>query len=101
MKYVLEYTLRDGASASENEADAKRAQQLLAKFVPSGDVKEWVDRIDGEGGFAVLESDDPVALTKDFSIWTPLLRFKLHPVVDIGDAIPAQQEAIEFRDSIS
>jgi hypothetical protein len=101
MKFVLEYTLREGASGADNEAGAKRVQQLLAKFVPSVDVKEWVDRVDGEGGFAVFESDDPVALHKDVSLWTPYLRFKLHPVLDVGDAIPAQQEAIELRDSIS
>jgi Protein of unknown function (DUF3303) len=101
MKYVLEYTYRDGGSAAENEADAKRAQQLLAKFEPSVDVLQWVDRIDGEGGFSVFESDDPVAMHRDIEIWATMLRFALHPVLDIADAVPAQQEAIEFRDSIS
>jgi hypothetical protein len=101
MKFVLEYTLREGGSAADNEAGQQRAQDLLGKFVPSGDVKEWVQRVDGEGGFAVLESDDGVALSKDFAIWSPFLRFKLHPVVDIGEATGAEQEAIEFRNSIS
>jgi hypothetical protein len=101
MKFVLEYTFREGGSAADNEAGQKRAQQLLAKFVPSFDIKEWVDRIDGEGGFAVFEGDDPVAMTKDLATWTPFLHFKLHPVLDIGEATAAQIEAIEFRDSIS
>jgi hypothetical protein len=65
------------------------------------DVKEWVDRVDGEGRFAVFESDDPIAAQRDLSIGTPPLRSRLHPVVDTGDAIPAQQEAIELRDSVS
>ncbi len=101
MKFVLEYTYRDGGSAVDNEAAAKRAQQLLSKFEPSMDILQWVDRIDGEGGFAVFDADDPVAMHRDIEIWATMLRFKLHPVLDIADAVPAQLEAIEFRDSIS
>jgi len=101
MKFVLTYTFRDGGSLEEREAAEKRSMQLLAKFQPSVQISEWVDRIDAEGGFAVLESDDPVAMTKDIAIWAPLLRFELHPVLDVADATPAQQEAIDFRDSIT
>jgi hypothetical protein len=49
----------------------------------------------------VFESDDPVAMTKDIAIWAPLLDFELFPVIDIAEGTPAQQEAIDFRDSIS
>jgi hypothetical protein len=101
MKFVLQYTLREGASAADNEAGQKRSMQLLSKFEPSAQIKEWVDRVDGDGGFAIFETDDPIALLRDITIWTPLLRFELHPVVDVGEGTAAQQEAIEFRDSIS
>ncbi|MEX1009530.1 MAG: DUF3303 family protein [Acidimicrobiia bacterium] len=101
MKFVLAYTWRDGGSVAEREAAEKRSMQLLSKFEPSMEIATWVDRIDGQGGFAVFESDDPAAMTKDIAIWGPLLQFELHPVIDIGDATPVQQEAIDFRDSIS
>lgn len=101
MKFVLTYTLRAGGSAAENEAAQKRAQQLLSKFEPSAQISEWVDRVDGEGGFAVMTSDDATALLRDLAIWTPFLSFELHPVVDVLEGTPMQQEAIDFRDSIS
>jgi Domain of unknown function (DUF3303) len=101
MKFVLTFTVPNGGSAKEREDAEKRAMQLLAKFEPSVDISVWVDRIDGRGGFAVFESDDPVAMTKDIAIWAPLLDFELFPVIDIAEGTPAQQEAIDFRDSIS
>jgi hypothetical protein len=103
MKFVLTYTWRDGGSAAEREQMLKRSMQLLGKFSPSDptQIKEWVDRVDGEGGFALLESDDPIAMMRDIAIWIPMLRFELHPVVDVADAMPAQQEALDFLDSVS
>jgi hypothetical protein len=85
----------------QREAAQHRALQLLSKFVPSMQPTEWVDRVDGEGGFAVFESDDPVAMTRDFAIWSPIFHFELHPVLDILEATPAQQEAADFRESVS
>ena len=101
MKFVLTFTVPNGGSAKDREHAEKRAMQLLAKFEPSVDISVWVDRIDGRGGFEVFESDDPVAMTKDIAIWAPLLDFELFPVIDIAEGTPAQQEAIDFRDSIS
>jgi hypothetical protein len=101
MKFVLAFTVPNGGSAKDREHADKRAMQLLSKFVPSVDISVWVDRIDGRGGFAVFESDDPAAMTKDIAIWAPLLDFELHPVLDMTEATAAAQEAIDFRDSIS
>ena len=101
MKFVLTYVARDGGSAAEREEAAKRGMQMLSKFTPSVEMREWVDRVDGEGGFAVFEADDSTTLLRDVTIWAPFFKFELFPVVDLGDAVPAQQEAIDFRDSIS
>ena len=101
MKFVLTYTIRDGGSLSEREAAAKRGLQLLGKWQPSIEFKEWVDRVDGEGGFVVFESDDAATITKDVSIWAPMFRFELYPVMDALEGTPIQQEAVDFRDSIA
>ena len=101
MKFVLAYTTLDGGSVAEREDADKRAMQLLSKFEPNVEISMWVDRLDARGGFAVFETDDPSAILKDIAIWAPLLNFELHPVLDVGDATPLQQEAIDFRDSIS
>jgi hypothetical protein len=101
MKFVLTYTTRDGGSAKDVEAAEKRGMQLLSKFEPSVAISMWVDRLDARGGFAVFETDDPAGILKDIAIWAPFFDFELHPVMDVADATPLQQEAIDFRDSIS
>jgi hypothetical protein len=101
MKFVLTYTFRDGGSVAEREAAEKRGMQLLAKFQPSVQFSEWVDRVDGQGGFAVFESDDAATIMKDIAIWAPMFHFELYPVLDVLEATPVQQEAIDFRDSVS
>ena len=84
MKFVLAYTWRDGGSAAEREQTMKRSMQLLGKFSPSDptQIKEWVDRVD----YAPVGEGRQVGQ---------------YPVVDIGDAMPAQQEALDFLDSVS
>jgi hypothetical protein len=101
MKFVITYTLRDGGSLAEREAAAKRGLQLLGKWQPSIQFTEWVDRLDGEGGFVMFESDDAATIMKDVGIWAPMFRFELYPVMDALEGTSVQQEAVDFRDSIS
>jgi Protein of unknown function (DUF3303) len=101
MKFVLEYSNRDDGSVAEREQAEKRAMRLLSKFEPQVQISEWVNRLDGDGGFAVFESDDAAQILHDLAIWAPLLQFRLHPVIDsISSAAPIQ-EAIDFRDSVT
>ena len=101
MKFVITYTFRDGGSLVEREAAEKRGLQLLGKWQPSIEFSEWVDRLDGQGGFVVCKSDDPATIMKDIAVWAPMFNFELFPVLDVLEATPLQQEAMEFRDSIS
>jgi hypothetical protein len=101
VKFVLTYTFRDGGSLAEREAAEKRGLQLLGKWEPGIQFSEWVDRLDGQGGFVVCESDDAATIMKDIAIWAPMFVFELYPVLDVLEATPLQQEAMEFRESIS
>lgn len=101
MKFVLTYTARDGGSLAEREAADKRGLQLLSKFQPSIQFSEWVDRVDGQGGFAVFETDDAAPMMKDIAIWAAMFHFEVYPVLDVLDSTALQQEAVDFRDSIS
>lgn len=101
MKFVLTYTTRDGGSLAEREAADKRGLQLLSKFQPSIQFSEWVDRVDGQGGFAVFEADDAAPMMKDIAIWAAMFHFELYPVLDVLESTALQQEAVDFRDSIS
>jgi Domain of unknown function (DUF3303) len=61
MKYVITWKPRYGGSAAENEASVVRALEVYSKWTPAPDVTihQFVLRADGEGGFAVTESDNP------------------------------------------
>jgi hypothetical protein len=103
MKFVLTFTTRDGGSEVERFEAAKRAQALLSKWQPgpAATMREWVSRCDGNGGFAVLETDNATELLRDLTTWSSFLEFAVYPVVDVGEASAATVEAIATREALS
>jgi Protein of unknown function (DUF3303) len=103
MKYVMAWTPRLNGSAEENEAAARRGLELFSKWTPpsSTTFHQFVGRLDGAGGFAVVETDSPADLLDGVSKFIPLNEFQIHPVVDIADWTRSAQEGVEFRESIS
>lgn len=103
MKYVMAWTSRLGGSGKENEAGVRRALQLFSKWQPpdGSTFHQFVGRIDGEGGFAVVETDDPAELLDGTSKFAPFNLFQLYPVVDMADWARSAQAGADFRDSIS
>ena len=102
MKFVLEYSDRSSGSVADNLAAAESAQKLLSSWAPNpaATIHQWVQRCDGGGGFAVLETDDAGALYKDLATWSPWLEFHVHPVLDILDATPLTDEALATARSV-
>lgn len=103
MKYLVSWTARDGGSAADNEAAVKRSLQVFSKWsMPEGATfHQFLQRFDGNGGFAVIESDDPHAVMDGPMKFSPYFEFQVIPVVDILDSIALAQEGVDFRDSIS
>jgi hypothetical protein len=103
MKYVIQWTVRDGGSGAQNEEDAKRLLQLFSKWSPSPDATfhQFVERLTGTGGYAVVESDNLAAVMDGPAKFAPYLDFTVEPVVDIMESVAVGSEAIEFRDSVS
>jgi Protein of unknown function (DUF3303) len=102
MKFVLSYTVRAGGSVEERVTGGEAAQKLLANWSPSDKttIQQWVQRCDGNGGFAVVETDDQAELFRDLAVWAPWLDFDVVPVIDIGDATPITQEALQKARSV-
>jgi Protein of unknown function (DUF3303) len=100
VKYVITWSPRAGGSAEENEAAVKRSLEVYSKWSPRATVHQFVTRLDGQGGFAVLEADDPAVIARDSAIFTPYLEFGVYPVLDIDQAMGIIQEGIEFRASV-
>jgi hypothetical protein len=63
-------------------------QRRMMESVPSGVnvIKEWV-ALDTNIVFRLIDTNDPVALLKDSSIWADLGYTEMHPVMDSLDAM--------------
>jgi hypothetical protein len=97
MKFVIAYTTRVGGTATENITTGESAQKLLSNWSPSpsATMHQWLQRCDGQGGFAVVETDNAADLLRDLATWSPWLEFQLFPVLDIADTTAITQEALE------
>ncbi len=103
MKFMMTWTTRLTGSAQDNEASVKRGLELFSKWArPAGTTfHQFVGRVDGTGGFAVVETDDPKDLLDGATKFSALNEFAIHPVVDIEEWVHSAQEGIDFRESIS
>ncbi len=63
-------------------------------------IHQLVSRVDGGGGFSVVETDNPADLIGTTRKFAPFADYEIYPVVDIADGVRVSQEAIEFRESI-
>jgi hypothetical protein len=102
MKYVMTWSTRLNGSSDDNEAAARRGLELFSKWQPpaSSTFHAFVARIDGAGGFAVVETDNPADLLDGTSKFATLNEFQLYPVVDMPDWVKSAQEGVAFRESI-
>ena len=98
MKYVITWTPRDNIT----EESAARSLQVFGKWAPSegADFKEFLGRVDGQGGFAVVETDDPKLIAKDAATFSAWFDFGVHPVLEIADTAMIDATAVEFLASI-
>ena len=99
MLFQISWVRRDSAG---EEAD-KRILAILDKFTlhPNLTVHSWVERTDGCGGFALVETDDSAALMAGAPLFAPYFEFHDFPVVQHDDAVAALAEAVAFRQSLA
>ncbi len=99
MKYVVSWETRQTAS----EELQARGLQVFSKWSPSPQAtfKEFVGRVDGRGGFAVIEADDPAVVAKDMAIFGAFFDMTVYPVMEVMETAGIAAEAVEFRSSIS
>lgn len=98
MKYVVTWTARQNTT----EEGLARSLQVFGKWSPSegSTFREFLSRVDGQGGFAVVETDDPRLIAKDAASFTAWFDFGVHPVLEIADAAMIDAEAVEWLKSI-
>jgi Domain of unknown function (DUF3303) len=99
----VKWTARPGGSAAENEAAVKRSLAAFGKWSPPSDATfhQFLARVDGEGGYAVVETDDPASAAEGPAKFGPYFEFEVIPAIDITEGAQIASEAAGFRDSVS
>jgi hypothetical protein len=87
MKCMISWFERPQGSALEYENAQKRILQLFVVRVG-----EW-------GGHMLVETSDTAAIHRLCSTF-PAFEFRVHPVLDIQDAVNVELEAIAWRDAL-
>jgi hypothetical protein len=100
MKYVLTWWERPGGSYADYEAAQKRVLNVFQNWeMPESlDIHQFVVRVGEFGGYMVLETDnvaDVQKLTTTFAVF----QFRLEPVMDVMDAVAAEDEGIAWREA--
>ncbi len=102
MKFLTAFTLHEGGTPNDRIEGAKRLTEVFSKWSPpaSQTFLAFVNRLDGTGGYALIETDDPEGLLQSADEFGPWFKFEVIPVIDVGEAVAVGQKAIDFLDSI-
>lgn len=98
VKYVISWTTR----ATASEESQARSLQVFSNWSPAegANFLQFLSRLDGRGGYAVVETDDPTLVAKDMATFGPFFDFEVHPVLEIQESAQIAAEAVGFRNSI-
>jgi Protein of unknown function (DUF3303) len=98
MKYVVSWQ----PQSTESEEVQARSLQVFSKWSPPEGTTflQFLGRIDGTGGFAVVETDDPALLASATAVFSAFFDMNVYPVLDIEEAARIGGAAIEFRKSV-
>ena len=102
MKFLVAWTTRSGGSSADTERDVRRGLEVFSNWsLPEGQTfHAFLQRADGNGGYALVETDSATGLLDSASKFAPWFEFQVTPVVDMTDAVAVFNAAIEWRDSI-
>jgi hypothetical protein len=69
--FVVSWTFRSGGNSKERAADVKSLLATFAKWEAPADqtFHQFLSRIDGSGGLAIVETDNPAGFTQATSIF--------------------------------
>ena len=99
VKYLISWESRPNIT----EESAKRSLAVFGKWSPSHPEHflQFLGRVDGNGGFAVVETDDVSEIAKDTTPFASWFEFHVYPCLDIADSATIDAEAVAFLDSVN
>jgi Protein of unknown function (DUF3303) len=103
MKYLVSWTYRLNGSAAENEESMRRGLAVFSKWTPpqSSIYHAFLGRVDGCGGFALVETDNPADLADTTSKFAFIADYQIYPVIDSEQSVQSLQQGAEFLESIN
>ncbi|HWA66171.1 MAG TPA: DUF3303 family protein [Mycobacteriales bacterium] len=101
-KFLITWKIREGLSAQQNHDDLKTMLSTFGKWEQPADqtFHQWVLRLDGNGGAAIVETDDIAGLGRAPQLFAPWLSYEIHPVIDIADGAAMAHEAVQSREAM-
>ena len=103
MKFVVRWAAVPGRSARKRQRELRRSLEILVRWLPPEDqtFHQFVVRVDGGGGFAVIETDSAAGLLDGVAKFSPWFEFDVFPVLDIADAVSVLDTAVNWLDFMS
>ena len=101
MKYMCEYTIRTaGLSFDQNIVGAEALLTAFSKWTPGEEkgltIHAFVSDLAGRGGFILVETDAPKAVSAfatKYNYWNDV---KITPVIDVGEVVPISASALDW-----
>lgn len=99
MKYVVSWVALPTAS----EEIQARSLQVFGQWSPAegANFVQFLGRVDGRGGFAVVETDDVTLIARDMAVFGAFFDMSVYPVLDIQETAQIGVAAIEFRRAVT
>jgi hypothetical protein len=99
MKYVISWETRQNTTEEMQE----RGLTVFSKWAPAEGVTfhQFLGRIDGQGGYAVVETDNPELIAHDMATFGAFFDMSVHPCLEIQDIARIGGAAVEFLHSVS
>jgi len=100
VKFVVRWAAVPGRSARKRQRELRRSLEILVRWLPPEDqtFHQFVVRVDGGGGFAVIETDSAAGLLDGVAKFSPWFEFEVFPVLDIADAVSVLDTAVHWLD---
>lgn len=103
MKYMIEYTIRPTGTHDQRFTGAEALTRAFGKWKPEAGltVQAFVSNLSGDGGYVLVEADDPKVILAFVSKYTAWNDAKVVPVIDISEAVPINTASVAWARSAS
>jgi Domain of unknown function (DUF3303) len=103
VKFVVSWTGRQARAPKNRRRDLRRSLEGFVRWLPPDDqvFLQFVSRVDGRGGLAVIETDNAAGLLESVARFSPWFEFEVFPVVDVADAVGVLDTSLTWLDFVS